>query len=343
MRGGVLLAVFAALAFGLVTPLVAWAGHDVGPLTTAALLYAGAAGAALLLRTFLPRSGQPVRRSDAPRLIMIALAGGAIAPTLLAWGLQRAGATAGALLLNLEAVFTVLFARTFYREHVGRRVTLAIVSMVLGGIVLGLGSSLGGHVGALGAVAVAGATLGWALDNTLTRPLADHDPFQVILAKGAIGAGVTLAVALVRHESLPGVTPAVVLVSCGATGYGASLYLYLLAQRRIGAARTASVFALAPFIGAAVAWALGDRRADANAPVAAGLFALGIYLHLTERHRHRHVHPATEHEHLHRHDDQHHTHEHDPPFAGEHSHAHRHEHVEHDHDHASDVHHGHEH
>jgi len=343
MRGGVLLAVFAAVAFGLVTPLVAWAGHDVGPLTTAALLYVGAAAVAVLLRLFVRRHETPLRRADAPRLVAIALAGGAIAPALLAWGLQRAGATAGSLLLNLEAVFTVLLAHLFFREHIGRRVIVAVAAMVLGGAVLGVGSTIGQGVGTLGALAVAGATLAWALDNTLTRPLADRDPFAVIFAKGSIGAGVTCGVALLRGEPLPELGSATVLVACGATGYGASLYLYLLAQRRIGAARTGSVFALAPFIGAAAAWAAGDRHADASALVAALLFAVGIYLHLTERHRHRHAHPAIEHDHLHRHDDAHHTHAHDPPFVGEHSHPHRHDEVVHDHEHENDAHHLHEH
>jgi len=42
LRGG-LLAVLAATLFGISTPLVQRAGVDVGPFTTAALLYAGAA------------------------------------------------------------------------------------------------------------------------------------------------------------------------------------------------------------------------------------------------------------------------------------------------------------
>jgi drug/metabolite transporter (DMT)-like permease len=81
---------------------------------------------------------------------------------------------------------------------------------------------------------------------------------------------------MLRDEPLPRIPSAAVLVACGATGYGASLYLYLRAQRRIGAARTGSVFALAPFIGASTAWAAGDRHADAGALVAAVLFAIGI-------------------------------------------------------------------
>lgn len=340
---GVSLAALAALAFGVTTPIVAWAGADAGPLTTAALLYAGAAAAALLLQVFLRRREARVRSADAPRLIAIALVGGAVAPTLLVWGLQRAGATAGALLLNLEAVFTVMLARAFFHEPIGRRVALAVACMAAGGAALTLDSSIGGTFGLLGIVAVVGATAAWAMDNTLTRPLAERDPFQVILVKGALGATVTATIAVAGGETLPAIKPTVALLSCGATGYGASLYLYMLAQRRIGAGRTGSVFALAPFIGAALAWVLGDRHAGELAIVAAVLFAVGVYLHVSEKHGHRHVHEPIEHEHMHRHDDGHHTHTHVPPFLGEHSHWHHHGRLEHDHEHAPDVHHVHVH
>jgi drug/metabolite transporter (DMT)-like permease len=343
LASGVLLAALAAIAFGVATPIVAWAGRDLGPLSTAALLYAGAALTALVLGVGARRRDARIRRTDTPRLIAIALAGGAVAPTLLVWGLQRAGATAGALLLNLEAVFTVLLARAVFHEPIGRRVAIAVACMAAGGAALTLDASSSGGVGMLGVLAVATATAAWALDNTLTRPLADRDPLQVILVKGALGASITAAIALARGESLPPLDRAAVLVAAGATGYGASLYLYLLAQRRIGAARTASVFALAPFIGAALAIALGDRHTSSFAIASAALFAVGVVLHVSERHHHRHIHEPIEHEHMHRHDDSHHTHSHDPPVVGAHSHVHRHDRIEHDHDHAPDIHHGHGH
>ena len=122
---GVLLAAIAAIAFGVTTPIVAWAGSDTGPLATASLLYAGAALTALVLQATVRKREASVQRSDAPRLIAIAVVGGAIAPSLLAWGLQRAGATAGALLLNLEAVFTVLLARVFFHEPSSLAVNLS--------------------------------------------------------------------------------------------------------------------------------------------------------------------------------------------------------------------------
>jgi drug/metabolite transporter (DMT)-like permease len=340
---GVLLAAGAAVAFGATTPVIAWASHEVGPLTTAALLYAGAALAAFGMRIRAKESGGRLRRSDVPRIAAIAIAGAAIAPTCLAWGIARAGATAGSLVLNLEAVFTVVLAWLVFREPLGRRVITAVAIMALAGGLLAIDASTRSHTGLIGALVVLAATVAWALDNTLTRPLSERDPLQVIAAKGALGAALTGTIAIVRGEPLPPIGALVALLACGATGYGLSLRLYLLAQRRIGAARTGSVFALAPFVGAAIAWLLGDRDATILTALAAAGFGVGVYLHVSENHGHSHVHETTEHEHAHRHDDGHHDHAHDPPFAGEHTHSHSHGRLAHSHAHAPDFHHDHSH
>jgi hypothetical protein len=133
------------------------------------------------------------------------------------------------------------------------------------------------------------------------------------------------------------------LLAVGATGYGLSLRLYLLAQRAIGAARTGSVFAFAPFVGALGALALGDRSGSLWTLAAALLMGVGIVLHLAERHGHAHAHEALTHEHAHRHDDGHHDHAHQAMPVGAHSHEHRHEPVRHAHPHVPDAHHTHTH
>ena len=51
----------------------------------------------------------------------------------------------------------------------------------------------------------------------------------------------------------------IALCVVGGLGYGFSLRFYLLAQRNFGAARTGSLFAIAPFIGAFAAFLLGER------------------------------------------------------------------------------------
>jgi drug/metabolite transporter (DMT)-like permease len=340
---GVLLATAAAVAFGVTTPIVAWAGRGQGAFATAALLYAGAALASAILWVLACTEAAPLRRRDLPRVLGVAITGGAIAPALLVWGLQRAGATVGALLLNLEAVFTVLLAWLVFHEPIGQRVVLAVAAMAAGGVVLVLDASHSTAWGLAGGVAVAAATLGWAIDNTLTRPLAERDPLSVVVAKAGLGASFTCAAAVVTGEPVPSARSVLVLLACGATGYGLSLRLYLLAQRVIGAGRTGSVFALAPFLGAALAIAAGERGTTGWTLAAAALFAAGVYLHLTERHEHPHVHDAIEHDHVHRHDDGHHDHTHDPPFAGAHAHPHQHMQLTHRHEHASDLHHAHPH
>jgi hypothetical protein len=103
------------------------------------------------------------------------------------------------------------------------------------------------------------------------------------------------------------------------------------------------VFAFAPFVGAALAVALGERSGGPLALLGGALMLAGLLLHLGEAHAHHHVHEALEHEHAHRHDDAHHGHRHDGPVPAEHSHAHRHEPGEHAHPHLPDAHHLHRH
>jgi drug/metabolite transporter (DMT)-like permease len=315
-------------------------GSGVGAFATAALLYSGSAiGAGLPA----PQDGEPsLGRHQIGRMVLVAALGAALAPASLAWGLQRTGALAASLLLNLEVVFTVLLARVFYREPGGWRMALAVALMVAGCVLLGARAG-GGRSSALGLVAISSAALAWALDSTLTRPLADFDPSAVVFGKAVAGAVLSAAIALVLREPWPAGSACMALAACGAVGYGLSLRLYLRAQRVLGAARTASLFALAPFVGAMLAYGLGDRDGALLVVVAGALFALAVTLHATEAHHHRHRHEPVDHEHAHRHDDGHHDHLHVPPVEGEHSHAHRHESREHDHPHGADLHHRHGH
>lgn len=335
---GTLLALASAAAFGVTTPLVQRVVRSgVGAFTAAALLYAGAAAVGFATRT---ASEAPPGRSHAPRLLVVAALGAFVAPALLAFGLGRASGTAASLMLNLEALFTIALARLVHREHVGRRVMAAAVALFGAGALLALDGSRGGEM--LGAVAVAGAALAWATDNALSKPLSLLDPAAVVGAKGATGAALSVGLAVVTRERWPSASALLALGVLGATGYGASLRLYLRAQRSIGAGRTASVFAAGPFLGALVAWAMGEVASPLTLVAALGM-AVGLALHLTEDHGHPHVHEATEHEHAHRHDDGHHDHVHDPVPVGEHTHVHRHDRRVHDHAHLPDVHHEHGH
>lgn len=341
LRGG-LLALLAAALFGLSTPLVQRFGQGLGPFTTASLLYLGAA----LVAVFQRRSASveaPLRRSDAPRLLAMVAAGAVLGPVALAWGLQRTSGASASLLLTLEAVFTALLAWRWYGETMDRRVVTAVLLLLAGGVLLVIDQGFAGTVQLTGLLAVALATAAWGVDNTLSRGVADRDPGQVVLAKAALGSGATALVALLWGEAVPSLVAALALLAVGASGYGLSLRCYLLAQRQFGAARTGSVFAFAPFIGALGAFALGERSVSGWWLLGGALMVAGLVIHLIEDHAHGHDHEAMEHEHAHTHTDGHHDHRHQPMPAGPHSHWHHHAPLHHAHPHAPDVHHQHSH
>lgn len=341
LAGG-LLALLAALLFGLSTPLLQLLGKGLGPFSSASLLYAGAALVGATLRRG-PQREAGLSRGDAPRVLLVAFLGAVVGPVALAWGLQRATGAGASLMLTLEALFTVLLARLLYRETMDRRVWAAMLLLLAGGVLLAWDRAGAGSAQLAGLLAVLVAAAAWGADNAASRALAERDPGQVVLAKCSLGAAATLVLALAAGEPVPAWPAALGLLAVGATGYGLSLRFYLLAQRGFGAARTGSVFACAPFIGALGAVALGDRSGGWLMAAAGVLMACGVFLHLFERHGHEHGHEELAHEHAHRHGDGHHEHPHDPMPAGAHSHWHVHAPQRHTHPHTPDVHHQHRH
>ena len=162
------------------------------------------------------------------------------------------------------------------------------------------------------------------------------------MAKGLIAGGVNLALARAAGAAVPPTATLLAAGLVGFLGYGVSLALFVLALRHLGAARTGAYFSLAPFVGALLAVVLLGEPLTARLLAAGALMALGLWLHLAERHDHEHVHEALEHEHRHRHD-AHHQHAHAPgtPPGEPHTHWHRHAPLVHRHPHYPDLHHRH--
>ena len=341
LRGG-LLALLAAALFGISTPLVQRFGVGLGAFSTAGLLYAGAALVGALSRQHTGREAR-LQRADLGRLLAMAGFGAVLGPVALTWGLQHTSSTSASLMLTLEALFTALLAWRLDHETMDGRVWAAMALLLAGGMLLVLDQGRSGGAQLWGLLAVLLATAAWGVDNSLSRALAERDPGQVVLVKAVLGSLATLVLAVVFAEPLPAPGTALALLAVGASGYGLSLRFYLLAQRAFGAARTGSVFAFAPFIGAAVALGLGGRPPSVLMALGSGLMLAGVVLHLAESHGHAHLHTALLHEHAHRHDDGHHDHCHDTMPDGEHSHAHQHQATQHSHAHVPDAHHTHSH
>ena len=175
-------------------------------------------------------------------------------------------------------------------------------------------------------------------------PLVPRSQWAVARAKAIFAGPFNLALGLAVGEQLPdlGRMWAAALVT-GSLGYGASVALFLLAVRSLGAARQAAYFATAPFVGALVAIPLLGEQ---PLPVHLGAATLmGGRDPSSWRERGTltpSVHEPVEHEHAHVHDE-HHAHVHDGVVTEPHSHVHRHASLHHDHPHLPDVHHRHGH
>jgi drug/metabolite transporter (DMT)-like permease len=328
-----------ALLFGLGAPVSKLLLPAAGPFLLAALLYLGAAGAFLLVRR--SRAEASLSRGDLPALAGAIAAGAALAPPLMLWGLSRVSGLTGSLLLNLETPFTMMIAVLLFREHLAGREVAGAALAVAGGALIGMrGAGLAGSWIGTGAIAL--ACLFWAIDNNLSAKLSLKDPVQVLRWK-SLGAGATnLLAGTLAGQRVADARLAGAALLLGSVSYGLSLLLYLRAQRVLGAARQAALFAAAPFAGALLSVPLlGDRPGILDV-VGAALMGSGVLLLVRARHAHVHTHETIEHEHLHVHDE-HHQHTHDGPVAEPHSHPHRHEDITHEHAHVSDAHHRHKH
>ena len=346
MRTGIYCALAGALLFGASTPVAKLLVGELPPLMLAGLLYAGSgAGLSAWLLARATRSGGrrlAFPRSDYPWLFGTVLAGGIVAPVLLMLGLAGTEASSTSLLLNLEGVFTALLAWFVFRENFDRRILLGMLLIVCGGALLAWRP--GGAAFSWPALAVAGACFFWAIDNNLTRRIAGGDAVLIAAVKG-VAAGVvnlSLAAALGASVAKPALLAAAALV--GFAGYGVSLVLFVVALRHLGAARTAAYFSIAPFLGAALSFALLGESQTTLFWAASLLMAIGVALHLAERHGHAHSHETISHEHAHTHDE-HHQHEHEPGWDGKEPHTHPHSHapLRHSHPHYPDIHHRHSH
>ena len=342
---GVPFALGSAILFGASAPLSKLLIGSIDPWLLAGILYLGA-GAGLAIVHWgrpiigLPNQEAPLQKADLPWLMAVILFGGLFGPLFLMLGLSQTTAASGSLLLNLEGLATMAIAWLVFRENVDRRLLLGAAAILAGAVLLSWnGQALRLDTGGL---FIAAACLAWGVDNNLTRKLSSADPVQIALIKGLVAGATNCALALYLGASLPGIG----LIGAGALvgflGIGVSLVMFMLGLRHLGTARTGVYFSLAPFIGALLAIILFRDTVTFQLISAGLLMALGLWLHLSERHDHEHFHEALEHVHLHVHDD-HHRHVHDGPVSEPHSHWHRHEPLRHKHVHYPDLHHRHDH
>lgn len=172
------------------------------------------------------------------------------------------------------------------------------------------------------------ATCCWGLENNCTRQISEKNTFQIVTIKGLCSGLGSLVIALVRGESFPALLSILATLLLGFVAYGLSIFFYIRAQKGLGAAKTSAYYAVAPFVGAMLSFAILGEPLSSHYFIALAVMVVGSIFVLIDtlllRHRHPHAHVVT-----HTHDGSTHTH----TFTHEHGHVHM----------VSDSNHGHQH
>lgn len=188
--------------------------------------------------------GVRIPRGDWPKLLTMALIGGALAPVMLFYGLRQASAVDAGLLLTLELVGTAVLAFVFLHERASRAGFWGLGFMLVAAAVVAVASA-GPEASVTtwtGIILVAGAAIGWAFDNAVSGSLVgSHKPHHLIALKGLIGGIATTIFLVVLRIPLPPAAALAPIATIGLVGICVSSLLYYNALQFIGAAKTSAV------------------------------------------------------------------------------------------------------
>lgn len=343
---GPLLATLSAVLFGISPVLCKLVIGEMSPALLAGLLYLGSGIGLQILLLFQRRNSlQEVLKLSLQhriKLLGATMSGGVIAPLCLTYGIKYGNATEVTLLLNLETVATTAIAWLVFKEYIGARVWLS-KALILVAAVIVIVKSEGGFDFSISGILVVLACIFWGIDNNLTRDVEELSSTVLASVKGFAAGIFTILLAMLFSSGAATAAQVGGSLLIGSLSYGLSLVLFVEALRKIGSARTATFFAIGPFVGTLMSIVLLGERPSGSYWFAVSLMLAGVFLLYNEVHRHLHTHEALSHSHKHLHDEHHrHTHE-----GGEtvdaHEHSHIHDVIIHSHGHWPDIHHRHSH
>lgn len=328
--GAVILAFLAAVFYAINTPVSKFLLNNVTPTFMAAFLYLGAGvgvGIMYLFHIKKEEKAERLTKQDLPYTIgMIVL--DIAAPIFLMIGIKMGTASNASLLGNFEIVVTTLMALLIFKEQVSGKLWIAIGFITLSSIVLSFEGS-GSFQFSIGSLFVILATCCWGLENNCTRKISDRSTYEIVLLKGIFSGGGSFTIAMVLGEKIPEMIYIAIVMLLGFVAYGLSIFLYIRAQRNLGAAKTSAYYAVAPFIGSFLAFVVNGEKLAVEYFIGLALMLVGtvfvVYDTMINHHLHGHTHTI-----VHTHNGVTHTHmithEHEHNhFGNEEGHGHKHE------------------
>lgn len=272
----ILSAVVAALLYALSTPFLKLTLTVVEPVFLAGLLYLGA-GVGMLMICMFTKESMPFAKKQYPYVIGMILLD-VLAPILLLYGLRLSVAENAALLNNFEIVATSVFAFFIFKEKISIRLRYAIVIITLASILLSVNNLQSSLSFSFGSVLIILATMVWGLENNFTRNLSDNSSIKITAIKGTFSGLSSILLAYSLNQMTWDVSLILLSMLLGFVSYGLSIMFYIYAQRSLGASKTSSFYALAPFLGAGISILVFKDVPQLNFYIALVLMIWGIVL-----------------------------------------------------------------
>ena len=273
---GMALAIAAASFYALSAPGAKLLLEGIGPVMMAGLLYLGAGtGMSLIYLVSRDRKEEKLTRKELPYAVMMILLDIA-APILVMYALLSVPSENVALLNNTEIVATTLIAAIVYKEHINGRLWAGIALITAAAVMISLERNSLSF--SRGSILVLLASLCWGFENNATRMMSSKSPMEIVILKGLFSGSGAIVIALLDHEAVPAAGMLVSALILGFVSYGLSVYLYVYAQRFIGAARTSACYAVNPFIGAFLSLLLFRTALPGMFFIALAVMALGTFL-----------------------------------------------------------------
>lgn len=276
----VLYALLAAAFYAINVPLSKLLLSHVGPTTMASLLYLGAGIGIGLMSLFRHQRGEKLAKKDMPFVIgMIVL--DIAAPIFLMLGISYGSSSNASLLGNFEIVATTLIALFIFKETVTKRLWGAIGLITISSILLSFEGAESFRF-SLGSLFVLLAAVCWGLENNCTSSISDKDTRQIVIIKGLGSGAASFVISLAVGEKLCSVTDMIIIMVLGFFAIGLGVYLYVIAQSVIGAARTSSYYAVSPFIGVLLSLVIFREIPGMLFWAALVIMAIGVYLNVMD-------------------------------------------------------------
>ena len=273
-------AILAAALYAINSPLSKLLLEKIPATMLAALLYLGAGIGLFIIsiikkKTRLLQKELPLSKKDLPYTVAMVLLDIA-APIFLMLGLSMTTAANASLLNNFEIVTTSIIALFVFKETISKRLWLSIILVTVSSIILSI-DDISSLSFSFGSIFVLLACCCWGFENNCTRMLSAKNPLHIVVIKG-LGSGLgALIIALILGETITNIGYIIPALFLGFVAYGLSILFYIYAQRELGAAKTSTYYAIAPFIGMTLSLIIFRQLPKISFIIALSIMIAGTY------------------------------------------------------------------